>query len=492
MFCINKIKQLNIFDQITELNNLRKKQPVGFIKLLGDNFDIQSFIPKSFTQKYYADLGRDRKYKLPSVLSALILMQIFHLPTTVLLNLFLIFSTEIREFCCFYDDIPDESFFSRFKTIFEGDITDLFNSMVPHTIDICDDINKSLPDDSPSKDHNSKLIYDTSGLKPRVKENNPKTLVSEVNKMKSFAKVIKNKDFNPYAAAYKNMPKFANANPDIKLDFVNGHFGYFLKFGLVTNGWGIPLNLKFFDEDFYIPIDKEFETPEDQKYCFDNASLKPVIEPFLENLKTTSNFKFESFLGDSEFDSYDNFGFLQQCGFEKVFIPLNPRNKGNNKVGDLEYDVEGVPLCPLDSIPFKAEGPCKGKNRSLRFKFTCHKSHRDKKGKCYHTCEDPCTDKKSGRMTYVYPDKDFRLYPGVQRNSKEWDDEYPTRACIERTLSSFKSNPCIESPRTLNTATMRADLCLTAISKLINVILAYAINKPEYIRSIAKFLKIAV
>jgi hypothetical protein len=147
-------------------------------------------------------------------------MQIFHIPTTVLLNLFLIFSTEIREFCCFYDDIPDESFFSRFKTTFESDIADLFNSMVP------------------------------------------KTLISEVNRMKSYAKVINNKQFNPYAAAYKNMPKFVNANHSIKLDFVNGHFGYFYKFGLVTN----------------------------------------------------------------------------------------------SKIGDLEYDVEGIPLCPLDKTPFKAEG----------------------------------------------------------------------------------------------------------------------------------------
>ena len=47
-----------------------------------------------------------------------------------------------------------------------------------------------LPDDSPSKNRNSDLIYDTSGLKPRVKENNPKTLVSEVNRMKSYAKVL--------------------------------------------------------------------------------------------------------------------------------------------------------------------------------------------------------------------------------------------------------------------------------------------------------------
>ena len=182
---------------------------------------------------------------------------------------------------------------------------------------------------------------------------------------------------------------------------------------------------------------------------------------------------------------------LKQLGFNKVFIPLNSRNQANSKIGDLEYNIQGIPLCPLTKQEFKSEESCKGTNRSLRFKFSCPKSFRDKKGKYYHTCDNPCTDKKSGRMTYVYPDKDFRLYPGVQRNSKEWDENYTIRAYIERTISSFKFNPCIEHPRTVNTVTMRADLYLTAISKLINVILAYAINKPEYIRSINKLLKFA-
>lgn len=40
-------------------------------------------------------------------------------------------------------------------------------------------------------------------------------------------------------------PKFAEANPNIKLDFVNGHFGYFYKFGMLTNGLGIPLSINF-------------------------------------------------------------------------------------------------------------------------------------------------------------------------------------------------------------------------------------------------------
>lgn len=245
MFSLNKINQLNIFDQFTELNHLASKQPVGFLQLLSNNFDLQSFIPQSFSDHYYADLGRDRKYNLTSILSALLIMQIFHIPTTVLLTIFLVFSPELREFCNFHDSVPDESFFSRFKTEFGKDIAELFDSMALKVIDICEDINNNLPDDSPYKNLNSMLIYDTSALKPRVKENNPKTLVSEINRQKAFAKVLNNENFNPYAAAYKNMPKFAQANPDIRLDFANGHFGYFYKFGLLTNGWGIPLNIKY-------------------------------------------------------------------------------------------------------------------------------------------------------------------------------------------------------------------------------------------------------
>ncbi|OAA90789.1 transposase [Clostridium ljungdahlii] len=264
MFCLNKFKQLNIFEQISEFKNMIAKQPVGFVKLLADNFDISAFIPNSFKEHYYSDLGKDREYELHSVLSALLIMQIFHIPTTVLLTIFLVFSTELREFCGFYKSVPDESFFSRFKTTFESDIAKLFNSMALKVIDICEDINNNLPDDSPYENLNSALIYDTSGLKPRVKENNHKTLVAEVNRQKSYAKATNKKNFNPYAAAYENMPKFAQANPNIKLDFVNGHFRYFYKFGLLTNGWGIPLSIKLFDEGFYESIGKkEFDTPEE-------------------------------------------------------------------------------------------------------------------------------------------------------------------------------------------------------------------------------------
>ena len=126
MFSLSKIKQLNLFEQTSELNHLSAKQPIGFLNLLSDNFDLESFIPESFSSHYYSTLGRDREYKLTSILSALILMQIFHIPTNILLHLFLIFSSEMREFCGFYNSVPDESYFSRFKIEFEKDIADLF------------------------------------------------------------------------------------------------------------------------------------------------------------------------------------------------------------------------------------------------------------------------------------------------------------------------------------------------------------------------------
>lgn len=57
------------------------------------------------------------------------------------------------------------------------------------------------------------------------------------------------------------MPKYAHANPDIKLNFVNGHFEYFCKLCIITNALSIPLKIHFFDEDLYSSFKEDFETP---------------------------------------------------------------------------------------------------------------------------------------------------------------------------------------------------------------------------------------
>lgn len=63
MFCLNKIKQLNIFEQVSELKYMTTKQPVRFIKLLADNFDINTFIPNSFKEHYYSNLEKNREFQ---------------------------------------------------------------------------------------------------------------------------------------------------------------------------------------------------------------------------------------------------------------------------------------------------------------------------------------------------------------------------------------------------------------------------------------------
>ena len=98
-------------------------------------------------------------------------------------------------------------------------------------INLFSDYNDALPDDSPDKDLNKTAIYDTSSIKPKVKENNPKFTATEVRKQENYKKYLEGKgqssNFNVYSAAYASLPKSAQANPDVRLDYVNGHFGYF-------------------------------------------------------------------------------------------------------------------------------------------------------------------------------------------------------------------------------------------------------------------------
>lgn len=39
---------------------------INKLKQPDDNFDIKSFIPESFIRKYYAELGKNRKYEFQS------------------------------------------------------------------------------------------------------------------------------------------------------------------------------------------------------------------------------------------------------------------------------------------------------------------------------------------------------------------------------------------------------------------------------------------
>ena len=111
--------------------------------------------------------------------------------------------------------------------------------------------------------------------------------------------------------------------------------------------------------------------------------------------------------------------------------------------------------------------------------------------KCYdgkyrrrHNCKNPCTSSLCGRMIYIYPEKDLRAYPCTIRGTDDWVENYKIRAVVEQSINHFKESFCIANRRTQNAKTLHADLLLAGITQLITVILADAINKHQYIRSL--------
>lgn len=102
------------------------------------------------------------------------------------------------------------------------------------------------------------------------------------------------------------------------------------------------------------------------------------------------------------------------------------------------------------------------------------------------TCKTPCSDSKYGRVTYTYPSKNLRLYPGTIRGTDEWDKIYKIRCNVEQTINHIKCNMGIAGRKTRDSKTTKADVFLAGIAQLFTVIVANAMSKPQYIRSIKK------
>jgi hypothetical protein len=487
-------EQMSFEEQMSKIRTMPNSNPEKFIELLETHFDLPTFIPRSFYSAYYNSPTNDREHSLESMLSILLLMQFLYYASFPNFIVLLTFSPKIRGFCRLTEGkIPEESCISKFKTAFDKELKALFDNMALHVMNIFTEYNTALPNNSPKKGLSEEIIYDTTGLKPKVKENNPKTTSSEIKKQSKYKEYLLNKGdagaktFNVYEAAYRNLPKTASANPAIKLDYANGHFGYFYKFGVISNGFGVPLHIHFLDDDFYKSLPDTFDSPEDAKYTFDNASLCPVLSSFGKNI---GNNKFTTFLADSEFDSYDNYSFLNEFGFSKVVIPINSRNS-KPLIAKIPVSSEGIPCCPKDNDAlFKAAGYANGKNRSFRLKYVCPCS-KITKGKWASSCEHKCRKTNSTITSYVYPKGDLRLFSGVLRGSDEWNRLYKRRSVIERAIASFKSHPALALPKTYNTASLRSDVFLNASSKLITVILAFALGHVNFLANLRKLLKAA-
>lgn len=136
----------------------------------------------------------------------MIIQRIFSIPTDQFLLTFLLYSEPLREFCGF-TKVPDASKITRFKQDFLEDLQLVFDKLVDLTEPICQAIDSA--------------------------------------KANNF-----DKNYDPYKAAYRSMPKHASANPEIKQLYINGHFCYVFKFGVVTNGLGIVRHISFYNKNF--------------------------------------------------------------------------------------------------------------------------------------------------------------------------------------------------------------------------------------------------
>lgn len=106
------------------------------------------------------------------------------------------------------------------------------------------------------------------------------------------------------------------------------------------------------------------------------------------------------------------------------------------------------------------------------------------KGTWYCNCENPCSTAKKGRTTYTYENMDFRMFPGLQRDSNEWVETYKIRVVVEKAINHLKTNMCIAGRKTRNHLTTKADVFIAGIASQLTVILASRLKYPQYIRSL--------
>lgn len=475
-------KQLSLAEIFSDCKEKFENDKPQFLSLLENTININEFIPYSFVNNFYASTGRPRKYPLYAMIWALILQRLFSIPTDTLLIVFLKYSKELRDFCGF-NKVPDASKFTRFKQDFLLDLQFMFHNLVDITEPICQHIDNAKA---------SMTIFDTSGIEAFVTENNPKFANRIISQLKSYKKTMNLDDsYDPYKAAYGSMPSHASSNQDIKQLYINGHFCYVYKFGMITNGLGIVRDISFLNKDFLlshpdITVDKKSDSPDEDKSLHDSKVLIPVLKDFFVKHPLI---KPDVFIGDAAFDTIAIYkDLLTDLNFNKAFIPINHRSALKNS--DYEINSDGIPYCPNDNtLLMKPEGNTSHlKSKIPTLKFVCPKMKwakcDDGKYKRRHNCDNPCTSSPCGRMVYVYPEKDLRTYPGTIRGTDVWNETFKIRSVVEQSLNHFKDSFCISGRKTQNDKTIHADLLLSGITQLISVVLADKIHKHQFIRSL--------
>lgn len=461
-------KQLTFSNISTDFDKFYNQNQNNLLSLLDEFINISDFIPFSFYQSYYSKLGAKRDFSLESMLNAFIIKNLLSIPSVDLLITFLYMSSELRDFCGLLR-VPHKSQFSRFKSTFLDDFNELFH----HLVDKTDDISKKI-----SPFLSSILITDTTGFEAYVAENNPKFYQSELKKSKSYAKVFKKSNpdsvFDVEKYAQGQMPKHSLSNPDAKLTYLNGHFGYFLKSVISTNGLGLVRDVNFFDSDNTLSNDLR---PQDIKDSFDAKSLIPALET---HLRLHPDFSYKYFLGDAGFDADDNYAYLHKRNIMPI-ISLNTRN--SKDLPQPGFNEIGIPLCPYDSsLSMVYDGITREKGRADRIKYLCPKSKKvliNGKTQYVLSCENPCTPSKCGRIKQLTIHHNYRFNTSMPRDSVKWQKLYRLRTICERSICQIKNFVQINTSKVRNTVSLKSDILLACISQLIAFILIFKTGNSD-------------
>ena len=81
------------------------------------------------------------------------------------------------------------------------------------------------------------------------------------------------------------MPTHTASNQAIQHMYINGHFFYAYKFGIVTNGLGVVRDVTFYNKGFLkahsdIVVEKKSDSPDEDKSLADSKALLPVLVDF--------------------------------------------------------------------------------------------------------------------------------------------------------------------------------------------------------------------
>ncbi len=267
-------KQLTLADIFEDCQEIYESDKPQFLTLLENHIDLDEIVPVSFRNHYYASTGRNRKYPLNAMLWALIIQRLFSIPTDSLLLVFLHSSRHLREFCGF-TKVPDASKITRFKQDFLPDLQSVFDNLVDITEPICHDIDENLA----------------------------------------------------------SMPTSAAANHEVKQQYINGHFCYAYKFGILTNGLDIVRSIDFYNRDYLdshpdIVVEKKSKSPDEDKSLADSKALLPTLKDFK---KRHPDIEPNVFLGDAAFDTIEIYKSLfEDFSFKKAFIPLKTKLSMDN------------------------------------------------------------------------------------------------------------------------------------------------------------------